>query len=269
MELKPLVIMVQKVLPLVYDDSLSYYEVLSKVVDKINEVISNNDELIKIVEDGLDTIRAEIMTIVTPEFVADVITQEYFNTWLSENTDFTNLQSTVSEQGETLTSQGNAVSGLIDDVSAIEDDIETIQGNIETITGQIESLNTGKANVSHTHALNSADITGVLAVSKGGTAVNDWRDVQNRIYKTTDADGNTDLTAITAYPTRPGIYRVGVPTGIIGLPTNFAGYGPLLIWTAGDYTLHLCVDSNNMLFYTRTNGMTTPSSWRKITSESV
>lgn len=28
-----------KVLPLVYDDSLSYYEVLCKVVNKLNEVI--------------------------------------------------------------------------------------------------------------------------------------------------------------------------------------------------------------------------------------
>lgn len=30
---------VQKVLPLVYDDSLSYYEVLAKVVAKVNELI--------------------------------------------------------------------------------------------------------------------------------------------------------------------------------------------------------------------------------------
>ncbi len=30
---------VQKVLPLVYDDSLSYYEVLEKVVAKVNELI--------------------------------------------------------------------------------------------------------------------------------------------------------------------------------------------------------------------------------------
>lgn len=29
----------QKVLPLVYDDSLSYYEVLSKITFKINEII--------------------------------------------------------------------------------------------------------------------------------------------------------------------------------------------------------------------------------------
>ena len=35
----------QKVLPLVYDDSLSYYELLCKVVNKLNEVITNENEL--------------------------------------------------------------------------------------------------------------------------------------------------------------------------------------------------------------------------------
>lgn len=32
-----------KVLPLVYDDSLSYYEILCKVVDKLNEVVELSD----------------------------------------------------------------------------------------------------------------------------------------------------------------------------------------------------------------------------------
>lgn len=36
---------VHKVLPLVYDDSLSYYELLNKVVNKLNELIKNNDEI--------------------------------------------------------------------------------------------------------------------------------------------------------------------------------------------------------------------------------
>ena len=35
----------QKVLPLVYDDSLSYYELLCKVVSKLNEVITNENSL--------------------------------------------------------------------------------------------------------------------------------------------------------------------------------------------------------------------------------
>lgn len=35
----------QKILPLVYDDSLSYYEVISKIASKLNEVIGNVNEL--------------------------------------------------------------------------------------------------------------------------------------------------------------------------------------------------------------------------------
>ena len=34
-----------KILPLVYDDSLSYMELLNKVVYKLNEVVNNNNEL--------------------------------------------------------------------------------------------------------------------------------------------------------------------------------------------------------------------------------
>lgn len=37
--IKPLKFIAHKILPLVYDESLSYYEVLCKVVAKVNEVI--------------------------------------------------------------------------------------------------------------------------------------------------------------------------------------------------------------------------------------
>ena len=40
----------QKVLPLVYDDSLSYYEVLCKVVDYINKLIDSDKAIIEDVE---------------------------------------------------------------------------------------------------------------------------------------------------------------------------------------------------------------------------
>lgn len=45
MSVKKLRFWVQKVLPLVYDDSLSYYELLCKVVDKLNETIDMYDKL--------------------------------------------------------------------------------------------------------------------------------------------------------------------------------------------------------------------------------
>lgn len=41
----------QKVLPLVYDDSLSYYEVLCKVVDYLNQLIENDTAIQAILDD--------------------------------------------------------------------------------------------------------------------------------------------------------------------------------------------------------------------------
>lgn len=70
---KPLKFYCQKILPLVYDDSLSYYEVLNKVTFKLNEVIENtnqipeyikeyinSDELGRLVSEIMDEIRDNI-----------------------------------------------------------------------------------------------------------------------------------------------------------------------------------------------------------------
>ena len=54
---------VQRVLPLVYDDSLSYYELLAKVIDKVNELIS-------IVDDIQDNIKEEV-TIIMNQWLED------------------------------------------------------------------------------------------------------------------------------------------------------------------------------------------------------
>lgn len=59
---------VQKVLPLVYDDSLSYYELLNKVVHKLNETIS-------ITNANLETIRAAVVEWLeenTPELILGI-----------------------------------------------------------------------------------------------------------------------------------------------------------------------------------------------------
>lgn len=49
----------QKVLPLVYDDSLSYYEVLCKVVNYINNLINTNNQIIEYV----DELKAELKVV--------------------------------------------------------------------------------------------------------------------------------------------------------------------------------------------------------------
>lgn len=46
----------QFVLPAVYDDSLSYYELVAKAISKLNEVIDSNNELAGIVGDNTEAI---------------------------------------------------------------------------------------------------------------------------------------------------------------------------------------------------------------------
>lgn len=56
---KPLKFWCYKVLPLVFDDSLSYYEVLCKVVKYINELIESDKEIIADL-DGLKAVVAQL-----------------------------------------------------------------------------------------------------------------------------------------------------------------------------------------------------------------
>lgn len=71
-ELKTFKFWCYKVLPLVYDDSLSYYEVLCKVVDYINDLIEQD----KVFGEELDALRTDL------EAVKDWIAN--FNTGYAE-----------------------------------------------------------------------------------------------------------------------------------------------------------------------------------------
>lgn len=87
-EVKPLRYWVQKVLPLVYDDSLSYYELLDRVVYKLNEVVASNDELVDYVgpfADRVNAIEQELRELLDGDYVemiqrymADAIKHVYF-----------------------------------------------------------------------------------------------------------------------------------------------------------------------------------------------
>ena len=71
----------QSVLPLVYDDSLSYYEVLCKVVDYINNLIDTDNEII----DDLDEVKKELEVVqkwiadFDPLYVEELISKNIMN----------------------------------------------------------------------------------------------------------------------------------------------------------------------------------------------
>ena len=93
----------QKVLPTIYDDSLSYYEVLCKIRDYINDIIGNMDELASAIEDldnRLDKVEAKLNDlsqliidevkryIQSDEFVEQLIDEltssQTFNNWFHD-----------------------------------------------------------------------------------------------------------------------------------------------------------------------------------------
>ena len=62
---KPVRLRTQKIIPLTYDDSLSYMEVLSKLAAKVNEIITDvndhmDDYLTEYIEQNLDDLYANI-----------------------------------------------------------------------------------------------------------------------------------------------------------------------------------------------------------------
>ena len=68
----------QSVLPLVYDDSLGYYEVLCKVVTYINNLIDSDKEIIE----DIDELKAELKTV---QDWIDNFTTEYAEKIIAES----------------------------------------------------------------------------------------------------------------------------------------------------------------------------------------
>lgn len=74
----------QKVLPLVYDDSLSYYEVICKLTKYISGLTINDDELKKILDNygsRIDTLEEEVNKIMSGDysFIYEIISKAIKN----------------------------------------------------------------------------------------------------------------------------------------------------------------------------------------------
>lgn len=83
----------QKVIPLVYDNSLSYYEVLCKVVDYLNRVIDNQNNIIDMIgpfgtefeklKEELDLVKEELEKVKNGDYVSLYI--DSLAKWIDQN----------------------------------------------------------------------------------------------------------------------------------------------------------------------------------------
>ena len=133
--------MCHKILPLVYDESLSYYETLCKVANKMNEVIDSTNQLddnVDTLSSNLNTLSAQVQTIAENlnTFESDV-TQRF-------NTLEASLIHTVDEKLDEVDSRVDTlesrVDGLIRDMNAYKAEMTAyINSTVETLTEEVRN----------------------------------------------------------------------------------------------------------------------------------
>ena len=194
----------QKVLPLVYDDSLSYYELLCKVVAYLNDVIENVDGL-KIDIDKLLVAYGELEDYVNNYF-NNLDVQQEINTKLDIMASDGTLAQIINEQifnelNTKVTNLEGEVSGINTDIGNIKTDI----ANINTFKNypNVEALKNADLKIGETAITNSYYDGGVGGgtydiVAKGNIIADDGKYVKL-------TNGNIAVLRETATPERYGI----------------------------------------------------------------
>ena len=113
-ELKPFRYWCQKVLPLVYDDSLSYYELLCKVVDYLNKTMEDVDTLHEDVDDLHD---------------AYVQLQTYVNNYF-DNLD---VQTEINNKLDAMVTDGTFAQILSPLIEDYQDELDVLESRIDTL----------------------------------------------------------------------------------------------------------------------------------------
>lgn len=129
----------QKVLPLVYDNSLSYYELLCKVVKYLNDVIQNSDNMNANIE-ALNQAFINLQDYVNHYF-DEFNMQQYVNAALDEMVDNGTLQNLIEPYLDRLTQTVN--DAIEDQNQAIDNAIGTQNQTIDDKLDEVENVVNG------------------------------------------------------------------------------------------------------------------------------
>lgn len=252
-DLKPFRFWCQKVLPLVYDDSLSYYELLCKVVDYLNKTMENVNKL----SENFDELQKEFKTL--KEYVDNYFTnldvQEEINKKLDEmvtNGTLENLFSKIFTGIINVKSIGAKGDGVNDDTSYFQQAInsgmiifipngtyvvnelqfnnERIQIIGETNTFINSSIDWNFKDISNVYVKNITMTSGKLIIYKDYSNLRDKNMYLENVLNTSGTSWNlfiSNKAPVTPYNERPiedSLYS-HYPIEIV----NNSGYNSLMI----------------------------------------
>ena len=122
-------IFIPKIVPLVYDDTLSYYEFLCKVLNKMNEAIDALNALGLRVDD-LEAAVAELQAIVSQ-----------FDERITQNErDISSLQGSVSDINDAIGNINTAIEGINGQIAALNEAVGTNTSDITSINSAISEI---------------------------------------------------------------------------------------------------------------------------------
>ncbi len=135
---------VQKTLPAVYDDSLSYYELLAKVVAQLNAVIDGHNGLVDITDalnSSVATLDAKVDRVVTTiDTFVNTVNQKFDDF----KTDFTNDME--AEMNTRFGVQDSKIDGIESRVGTLETDMSDFKSKLETDFNELENALTDTIN---------------------------------------------------------------------------------------------------------------------------
>ena len=147
------------------------------------------------------------------------------------------------------------------------EELKTILENLKDINAVVEAAENASEKASAaaesaeeaTERINSATVNGVPVVNNpvlnasnvGALAKENIRNA----FTNVDTSGNPSVDALSAYPTKPGVYRIA--SAINGLPNGASPYGTLIIFNGGSYVKHIYIDVSKKIFVADTSGGST------------
>lgn len=208
----------QKVLPLVYDESLSYYEVLCKVIQKLNELIKINNnirdeihkeyvEILEAVKTVTETVasvtamRDEVMTLkqATEQYANDVVTV-YNETVQAKNTAVESATS-ASQSASTASAKANIAQASATtatekaDIAVQSATTATQKANSASQSATVATTKASEAQTSANNAKQYADEAKESASLVGQDVIQLKRDVRN--LQTSVNENTSDISSLT------------------------------------------------------------------------
>lgn len=132
-----------KIIPTVYDDSISYYETVCKCVDYINKMLEDTKNLVKVVDDLQTTIDQLDIVEITQKLDAMQQTVNSFSGDINQlKTDVPAIQQSVTKLSGDLTSLTERVTNGETTVQTLQEGVNTLKDDVQALrqsTGSMES----------------------------------------------------------------------------------------------------------------------------------